>query len=131
MLDGFQRNLGSISSEIQSLQQQSVSMNIKLKNRQAVRGELSQFIDEMLVPEPMIRYLATILKPGSRPGQKADHSCFLSSMIMDGQVTERAFLKYLHELNHKINFLYEKPPNDIKCFNDIHDILYKLKIKVS
>ena len=56
MLDGFQKNLGSISSEIQLLQQQSVSMNVKLKNRQAIRGELSQFIDEMVVPEAMIKY---------------------------------------------------------------------------
>ena len=54
MLDGFQKNLCSISSEIQLLQQQSVNMNIKLKNRQSIRAELSQFIDEMLVPEKMI-----------------------------------------------------------------------------
>lgn len=50
---------------------------------------------------------------------------------MEGQVTERQFLEYLHELNHKISFLYEKSPSEIKCFNDIHDILYKLKIKVN
>lgn len=54
MLDGFQKNLCSISSEIQLLQQQSVNMNVKLKNRQSIRAELSQFIDEMLVPEQMI-----------------------------------------------------------------------------
>lgn len=104
MLDGFQKNLGSISSEIQLLQQQSVSMNVKLKNRQAVRSELSQFIDEMVVPEAMI------------------------NTIMDGQVTERAFLEYLHELNHKISFLYEKSPHEINCFNEVHDIIYRLKI---
>ncbi len=105
MLDGFQKNLCSISSEIQLLQQQSVTMNVKLKNRQAVRGELSQFIDEMVVPEAMI------------------------STLMDGQVTERSFLEYLHELNHKISFLYEKSPHEIKCFNEVHDIIYKLKVK--
>jgi vacuolar protein sorting-associated protein 52 len=55
MLNEFQANLGSISSEIQSLQQQSVNMNIKLKNRQTIRCELTQFIDEMVVPEVMIR----------------------------------------------------------------------------
>ena len=49
---------------------------------------------------------------------------------MESQVTERQFLEYLHELNHKISFLYEKSPSEIKCFNDIHDILYKLKIRV-
>ncbi len=54
MLIGFQTDLSSISSEIQTLQRQSISMNIKLKNRQAVRGELSQFVDEMVVPEEMV-----------------------------------------------------------------------------
>lgn len=51
------------------------------------------------------------------------------SVIMEGQLTERSFLESLHELNHKINFLYEKTPGEIKCFNDIHELLYKLKIK--
>ncbi len=55
MLNGFQSDLSSISSEIQTLQGQSISMNIKLKNRQAVRGELSQFVDEMVVPEAMVK----------------------------------------------------------------------------
>ena len=50
----FQTNLGSISHEILTLQQESVQMNVKLKNRQAVRGELSQFVDDMVVPEEMI-----------------------------------------------------------------------------
>lgn len=55
MLDGFQKNLSAISNEIQTLQHQSVTMNIKFKNRQSIRTELTQFIDEMLVPENMIR----------------------------------------------------------------------------
>ena len=45
---------GSISNEILSLQQQSVQMNVKLQNRQAIRGELSQFVDDMIIPEDMI-----------------------------------------------------------------------------
>ena len=36
MLLGFQADLGSISSEISSLQQDSIKMNIKLKNRQVL-----------------------------------------------------------------------------------------------
>ena len=50
---------------------------------------------------------------------------------MEGQLSERQFLEYLYELNHKITILYQKSPSEIKCFNEIHDILYKLKIKVS
>ena len=34
MLNGFQTDLSSISNEIQTLQEESIAMNIKLKNRQ-------------------------------------------------------------------------------------------------
>ena len=40
MLEGFQLHLGNISSEIHSLQQQSMQMNIKLKNRQVTHYDL-------------------------------------------------------------------------------------------
>lgn len=105
MLNGFQGDLSSISSEIQTLQEQSVSMNIKLKNRQAVRGELSQFVDEMVIPEHMINH------------------------ILDTPVTEREFLEQLHELNHKINFVKEQSFKDARSCHDVKDILEKLKIK--
>lgn len=65
MLSGFQSDLSSISSEIQTLQQQSVSMNVRLKNRQAVRSHLSQLVDELVVPGAMIWYGSS--GPGS-PG---------------------------------------------------------------
>ena len=54
MLMSFQKDLGSISSEILCLQRESVQMNLKLQNRQAVRGELSQFVGDMVVSEEMI-----------------------------------------------------------------------------
>ncbi|VDO84941.1 unnamed protein product, partial [Soboliphyme baturini] len=53
LLGAFKFNLSSISSEIQSLQADSVSMALKLKNRQAVRGELSQLIDEVAVSDEL------------------------------------------------------------------------------
>ena len=75
LLLSFQSDLGSISTEILSLQQQSVEMNLRLKNRQAVRkksefgiiveiddqvrGELSQFVDDLVVTEQLI---STILE---------------------------------------------------------------------
>ena len=37
MLGGFQSDLHSISSEIQTLQQRSLAMNIKLRNRKVRR----------------------------------------------------------------------------------------------
>ncbi|XP_046844098.1 vacuolar protein sorting-associated protein 52 homolog [Xenia sp. Carnegie-2017] len=105
MLTNFQHDLGSISSEIQTLQEQSMSMNVKLKNRQAIRGELSQFVDEMLVSEAMIKH------------------------ITESPVTDQSFIENLHELDHKINFVKEQSFNDYKCCSDVKDILDKLKVK--
>jgi hypothetical protein len=55
MLLGFQTELGSLSNEIETLQRESISMSVQLGNRQAVRGELSQFVDDMMVPEYLIK----------------------------------------------------------------------------
>nr|XP_002124423.1 vacuolar protein sorting-associated protein 52 homolog [Ciona intestinalis] len=105
MLHGFQHDLSSISAEIQCLQEQSVLMNIKLKNRQAVKSELSQLVDEMAVPELMI------------------------NQILDCPVTERAFLEQLHELNHKINFIKQHSYNETAACRDVQDVTEKLKFK--
>ncbi|XP_066524386.1 vacuolar protein sorting-associated protein 52 homolog [Hoplias malabaricus] len=105
MLSGFQSDLSSISSEIQTLQQQSVSMNVRLKNRQAVRSQLSQLVDELVVPGTMI------------------------SVILDSPVTEQEFLEQLHELNNKINFAKELSFRETLACADIQDIVDRLKIK--
>lgn len=56
MLSAFQCDLSSISSEIRTLQEQSVAMNLRLKNRRAVRRQLGQLLDELVVPAAMIRW---------------------------------------------------------------------------
>uniref|UniRef100_A0AAR2JNA0 Vacuolar protein sorting-associated protein 52 homolog n=1 Tax=Pygocentrus nattereri TaxID=42514 RepID=A0AAR2JNA0_PYGNA len=100
MLSSFQSDLSSISSEIQTLQQQSVSMSVRLKNRQAVRSQLSQLVDELVVPSTMI-----------------------------SPVTEQEFLEQLHELNNKINFAKELSFRETLACADIQDIVDRLKIK--
>lgn len=57
MLLGFQSDLGSISSEILSLQRKSVAMSQQLHNRQAVHAPLGQFIDDMTVSEALIMWV--------------------------------------------------------------------------
>ena len=101
----FQSDLGSISSEILSLQQQSVDMNLRLKNRQAVRGELSQFVDDMVVTETLI------------------------TTIMEMPVSEQGFLEQLHVLDHKISFLKEQSFQEARSCQDVKDVVDKLKIK--
>ncbi|XP_075909311.1 vacuolar protein sorting-associated protein 52 homolog [Petromyzon marinus] len=105
MLSSFQTDLSSISSEIQTLQEQSVAMNVKLRNRQAVRGELSQLVDELVVPDTMI------------------------TAILELPVTERDFLEQLQELNNKINYAKEQAFRETLACQDTHDVLAKLKAK--
>lgn len=49
--------LSNISSEITTLQKKSVSMSVQLTNRQSVRAQLSQFIEDMAIPEEMIKWV--------------------------------------------------------------------------
>ncbi|XP_041069183.1 vacuolar protein sorting-associated protein 52 homolog isoform X1 [Carcharodon carcharias] len=105
MLSTFQCDLSSISSEIQTLQEQSIAMNIKLKNRQSVRSELSQLVDELVVPNAMI------------------------TIVLDTPVTEQQFLEQLHELNNKINYVKEQSFKETLACSDVQDTLDRLKVK--
>ncbi|XP_066473420.1 vacuolar protein sorting-associated protein 52 homolog isoform X2 [Tiliqua scincoides] len=105
MLSAFQSDLSSISCEIQTLQEQSVAMNVRLRNRQAVRGRLSQLVDELVVPNIMI------------------------STILEAPVTEQGFLEQLHELNTKISAVKEQSFRETMACADVTDVLDKLKAK--
>uniref|UniRef100_A0A5S6R094 Vacuolar protein sorting-associated protein 52 homolog n=1 Tax=Trichuris muris TaxID=70415 RepID=A0A5S6R094_TRIMR len=105
MLSGFQSDLSSISDEIQSLQEQSVNMSVKLKNRQVVRNELSQFIDEIVVPEIMIK------------------------TMMDEPATESCFLEQLHELQHKIVYVRHQAFREAVACQEVENVLNNLKLK--
>ena len=105
MLMGFQSDLGSISSEILSLQRKSISMSQELSNRQAIRGQLSQFIDDMAIPESLI------------------------TGIMECPVTDKDFITHLQILNHKISFVKEQSFKESKSCVDVKEVLEKLKIK--
>ena len=59
MLQGFRSNLGDISQEIKSLQNESLTMNIKLNNRRAVHVRLTTFLEKVAVSEEMINILCT------------------------------------------------------------------------
>ncbi|NXT36035.1 VPS52 protein, partial [Pelecanoides urinatrix] len=105
MLSAFQCDLSSISSEIRTLQEQSVAMNLRLKNRRAVRRQLGQLLDELVVPGTMIR------------------------TILEAPVTEPEFLEQLQELNGKINSVKEQAFRETVACADVQHVLEKLKIK--
>lgn len=54
MLGLFQSDLGNISGEIQTLQDQSLTMNIKLKNRKAVQASLGDFVGGMSISSDLV-----------------------------------------------------------------------------
>ncbi|KAE9419192.1 hypothetical protein Angca_009057 [Angiostrongylus cantonensis] len=105
MLLGFQDDLGTISQDMKRLQDESVSINQELDNRQKVRSELSQFVDDIIVPQNMIK------------------------IIMESDVNERSFLEQLHELQHKINFVKAQEFKDARSVYDVLGVLESLKFK--
>lgn len=54
MLGKFQSDLGNISTEIRSLQEQSQSMSLKLKNRKGAEQQLGTFIENIAIPGNLI-----------------------------------------------------------------------------
>ena len=105
VVQDFQDSLGSISSEIQSLQNSSLDISIKLKNRQELHQNVCQFVDELVVSESMI------------------------NMIMNSPVCEQDFIEALHELNHKIKFVREQQFAQAASANDVEQVVDKLKFK--
>lgn len=101
----FQSVLNNISTEITQLQRKSVSMSLQLTNRQSVKAQLSQFIEDMAVSEEMI------------------------NIIMETPVTERDFSSQLNVLNHKLSLVKELSFKESKSTSDVSDVLQKLRLK--
>lgn len=58
MLLGFQEDLGGISEEIKDLQNKSLSMNIKLKNRRAAEELIHKFLDQTSIDPEVANIIA-------------------------------------------------------------------------
>ncbi len=86
MLLAFQADLGGISEEIRHLQDESLSMNVKLKNRRAVEGVLHEFLD--------------------RASLDAD----LLESVTSGPVNEQ-FLECVVDMSKKLKYLSMDVPN--------------------
>lgn len=105
MLMNFQGVLSNISSEITELQKKSVAMSVQLANRQSVKAQLSQFIDDMVVSDEMIK------------------------IIMETPAIEKEFNTQLNILNHKLALMKELSFKDSKSTADVADVLQKLRMK--
>ncbi|GLD95224.1 hypothetical protein PINS_up003866 [Pythium insidiosum] len=54
MLLGFQADLGGISDEIRHLQDESIGMNVRLKNRRDAEDRLKLYLDQIALPPALV-----------------------------------------------------------------------------
>lgn len=54
-LTNFQRDLGAVSAEIETLQSRSTNLNTRLENRKVVEQLLGPAVEEISIPPPVIR----------------------------------------------------------------------------
>ncbi|EFJ12526.1 hypothetical protein SELMODRAFT_446594 [Selaginella moellendorffii] len=105
LLGGFQEDLGSISSEIRSLQEQSMTMGLKLRNRKVAEVKLARFLEEIVLPPNMI------------------------DAIVDGEVNEE-FVRNLQILSRKLQFIAEDPgAKGSAALRDVEPEFEKLRLR--
>lgn len=105
LLSGFQAEIGSISSDIKILQEKSMDMGLKLKNRKEAESKLAKFVEDIIVPPRMI------------------------DIIVDGEVNEE-YLRTLDILSKKLKFIEVDPLiKSSKALKDVQPELEKLRQK--
>ena len=100
MLQTFQSRLGGISDDIKHLQDDSLSMNIKLKNRRAVEARLQTFLEGIVVPPALV------------------------ISICESEINE-SYVESLQTLNDKLKFASsgEDKEQKLMAHNDTVDVL--------
>ncbi|XP_075517252.1 vacuolar protein sorting-associated protein 52 A-like [Primulina tabacum] len=105
LLSGFQDEIGSISSDIKILQERSMDMGLKLKNRKAAESKLAKFVEDIIVPPRMI------------------------DIIVDGEVNEE-YMRTLEILSKKLKFVeIDSMVKSSKALSDVQPELEKLRQK--
>lgn len=115
MLLGFQADLGGISDEIKHLQDESISMNIKLKNLRSAEEDLGKFLGNIVVTSE------------------------LATSICGDEVND-AYLEYVIQLNSKIKYIgqadaasdgssLDMPPSTTMAAKGVQPHLENLKAK--
>ncbi|KAI3383098.1 hypothetical protein SNEBB_006674 [Seison nebaliae] len=120
MLTTFESNLSGISQEIQTLQGQSVKMNIRLKNRRAIKNELNQFVNELIIPKNLV---CSIMED--------DIDSNVDGNRKNNNILSQQFIESLHELHHKLLFVQQQQQltNGGRACDEIEPLLNQLKIK--
>ena len=104
-LEAFQNNLGSISQEIRSLQEQSVELSHKLTNRKAAEEILGRVVDSVALPPAMV------------------------AGVLESEVSEE-YLGYLNALSRKIKTVATDPSlRGARALRDVEPELELLRVK--
>ncbi|PON34867.1 Vps [Parasponia andersonii] len=105
LLSGFQAEIGSISSDIKILQEKSMDMGLKLKNRKVAESKLANFVEDIIVPPRMV------------------------DIIIDGEVNDE-YMRTLEILSTKLKFVEaDSMVKMSKALKDVQPELEKLRQK--
>ncbi|EPS67411.1 hypothetical protein M569_07361, partial [Genlisea aurea] len=105
LLSGFQAEIGAISSNIKILQEKSMDMGLRLKNRKGAESKLARFIEEIVVPPRML------------------------DIIVDGEIND-GYLRTLEILYEKLKSVeMDTMVKTSKALNDVQPELEKLRRK--
>ncbi|GLT28625.1 hypothetical protein SLA2020_035440 [Shorea laevis] len=105
LLSGFQAEIGSISSDIKILQEKSMDMGLKLKNRKVAESKLAKFVEDIIVPPRMV------------------------DIIVDGEVNDE-YMRTLEIMSKKLKFVEADPTvKASKALRDVQPELEKLRQK--
>ncbi|XP_010553243.1 PREDICTED: vacuolar protein sorting-associated protein 52 A-like [Tarenaya hassleriana] len=105
LLSGFQEEIGSISSDIKILQEKSMDMGLRLKNRRVAESRLAKFVEDIIIPPKMI------------------------DVIVDGEVNED-YMRTLEILSKKLKFTeMDHVVKSSKALKDVEPELEKLRQK--
>ncbi|KAI7983166.1 Vacuolar protein sorting-associated protein 52 A [Camellia lanceoleosa] len=105
LLSGFQAEIGSISSDIKVLQEKSMDMGLKLKNRKVAESKLAKFVEDIIVPPRMI------------------------DIIVDGEVNDE-YMRTLENLSKKLKFVEaDLMVKTSKALRDVQPELERLRQK--
>ncbi|KAI8809917.1 Sac2 family-domain-containing protein [Cladochytrium replicatum] len=106
LLSTFQADLAKISAEIETLQDQSQSMNIRLKNRIAVESQLNTVLEGIVISPDLIK------------------------KICEGEINE-FFVQHLQELNRKMTYVKSQQGVHIRAYKDVAPELERLRFKAA
>ncbi|RYH06113.1 hypothetical protein EON65_43285, partial [archaeon] len=115
MLRGFQADLGEISSEIKHLQENSMSMSVKLRNRRHVEDCLHAFLSQAHIPPSVAVHI---------------NSHLVNEPFLEAVQTLQKRLKYLEMPSPPSDgSCHDIPPSDTCYARSLLPELEKLKIK--